>query len=132
MRKLTFIVILLLVVFTVSMAAYDYVARPKAAKDLLEYLIPIPQKVIEEHGYSERTAILYNLAFIKEVCQAYEIRIKTLEDQVAELVAANIPKSLAEGEVIIVPPAIDSPGIFVCAVFGCDPDTCELTHGVAE
>jgi len=70
-------------------AGWDYAPRKAVSKDLVEYLLPAPKKIVDEHGYLERTTVLYNLIVIKGICENQEKRITALETHIKSLKDAN-------------------------------------------
>lgn len=97
MRSKIYSVLMVVVVVAIvgSITMGDVTAQPKP-KDLRDFLIQPPNSIYQEYGYSEETLFLYNILTLKEVCQSYavkiqgsEARIKSLEEQVAELVEAQ-------------------------------------------
>ena len=66
-------------------ATYDAPPRPRALPDLTEFIIKTPVEVIQKHGYSERTDIMYNLARFRELYIESAQQIKMLNDRVTKL-----------------------------------------------
>ena len=84
MKNLLIVIICLVSVVSVF-AGWEYTQPIKPVVDLIEYLIPVPRAVLNNYGHTDRTVVLWNLGRLKEVCQGYEVRIKALEDRIAEL-----------------------------------------------
>jgi hypothetical protein len=83
MRKTIVLIIVVLAVFV--LAGWDEIPRQKATPDIATFLIPVPADVIDLHGNTDRTRVMYNLAFLGQACVNYEKQIKALEDSVADL-----------------------------------------------
>lgn len=86
--KIFAVFMLILCIVCVCIASYDTPPRPKASPDLMAYIIETPADVYEKHGYSERTAIMYNLAKFKELyiesakqIQTLDLKVKVLQDR---------------------------------------------------
>jgi len=54
-------------------------------KDLRDFLLPVPNRIYQEYGYSEETLRLYSIGALIEMCLDYKTRIKVLETEVAVL-----------------------------------------------
>jgi len=83
--KRTMILIVMLMLAGIVLAGWDEVPRPKANPDVITFLIPTPPDVIDLHGNTDRTKVMYNIAFLRQVCANYEKQIKALETAVTEL-----------------------------------------------
>ena len=79
------VLVVLCVGCTLCFASYDTAPQPKALPDLAEYIIQTPPNQYEKHGYSERTAIMYNLARFKELYLESAEQIQALIGRVTEL-----------------------------------------------
>ena len=82
------VIVMLLVVFCiigVVFASYDAPPPVKASPDIATFIIQTPAEQFEKHGYSERTAIMYNLARFKELYIESAKQIKSLNDRVKSL-----------------------------------------------
>ena len=93
MRKLVYLISLVFIIaIPIALARVDVPAKPK---DLRDMLLQPKNSIYQEYGRSEETLLLYNIVALKEICQSYEIRIETLEKQVAGLTTID-PNSVTD------------------------------------
>ena len=83
--KKTIVLIVVLILAGLVLAGWDEIPRQKANPDIATFLIPVPADVIDLHGNTDRTKVMYNIAFLRQVCANYEKQIKALETSVADL-----------------------------------------------
>ena len=97
-----FLLIAIVVMVGVVFASYDAPPQPKASPDIATFIIQVPPEQYEKHGYSERTAIMYNLARFRELyiesakqIQMLNDRVKSLEEKIIKL---ETPPAITTGE----------------------------------
>ncbi len=83
-KEVIIIVVILVVTVLLCNLAFG-INEIQKPKDLRDFLSQPPNSIYQIYGYSEETFLLYNIIALREACQSYELRIKALETQVAEL-----------------------------------------------
>lgn len=78
-------VIVFVLVAGAALASWDTVPQPKPAQDIIDTLIVVPTSVLNQHGHTERTRIVFNILKVLEVLNQQDARIKVLEREVATL-----------------------------------------------
>lgn len=98
---------LILIVLLVVMASLAFGHPQGPQRDLRDELIQPTDGVYRTYGYDDETLPLYNIWANQAAVKNYEIRIKKLEDQIAELVkqlAALSEKATLDEAMTTVPP----------------------------
>lgn len=92
-KKITVALVLIVAVLFIGVlathmakASWDY-TPPKPADDIADFLRAVPAKLTKKYGHSDRTTVIYNIAFMRDVCKGYETRMAATEAQVAALEA---------------------------------------------
>ncbi len=85
LTALVLLVIGLAIILPEVKADYDTISRPDSAPDCIDVLAMTPTATWKKYGNTDKTRICYNISEILKICRVYEIRIASLEKQVAEL-----------------------------------------------
>ena len=91
MKTRTFEVLVVMAILAVFSYIVFGVAAPvpNPKRNLRDFIYQTPSSIYQEFGYSEETELFYNIVTLKEIVQKYEVRIKALETQIAELATAQ-------------------------------------------
>lgn len=105
MKKVTLILVLLLVATGLCLADWDTIPVPQPAKDIIDALLPLPTNVVKEFGSTEKVRLIHHILVFKQevskVILAQEERIAALEKQVAAI--TKKPEMQSERQKVEIP-----------------------------
>lgn len=94
-----------------SWASWEHPPQPQPAQDIADALSPLPRKVAEDYGTSDRTLVMFNIAALRDVVMKQSELIKVQEKRIGwlEVSLETMCRGLDKAGVRPVPPPIVDP-----------------------